>query len=92
MSEKGEVSVSFTGCTFDGVKVPVSASRGGWMPIETAPREVGQEVLVCWYGLGAWWRVSAYWDGRWWRGLTGGVEVKPTHWMPLPEPPEVGGE
>ncbi len=57
-----------------------------WQPIETAPRKVefrcllGHEHSV----------VTGYWDGAMWvneRSLLRS-EFNPTHWMPLPEPPE----
>ncbi len=59
-----------------------------WQPIETAPREYGRYVLACRVGgpigvLG--------WDEDdgchfWLNGMLPG-RVKPTHWLPLPEPP-----
>jgi hypothetical protein len=55
----------------------------GWEPIETAPKD--RTVLV--YDEGAvfvsfWFEVR----GGWWDN--GIVDPPPTHWMPLPEPPE----
>ena len=98
MTER-EISVSFTDCTFDGVKVPVSASRGGWMPIETAPRD-GTEVLLFTPGTEdeallaghdepAPYTFIGLFDakGEW---VTAESELNwytPTHWLPLPEPP-----
>lgn len=67
-----------------------------WQPIETAPKD-GSSVLVtndrgmfvasfdvegpddC---LDRFWHV---WDGKWSRDLRGSL---PTHWMPLPDPPQ----
>jgi len=62
----------------------------GWQPIQTAPRD-GSIVIVCevegvppqtaFFDIGGW-QVWVYW-------LTGmQVRGKPTHWMPLPEPPK----
>ena len=67
-----------------------------WQPIETAPRD-GTEILLyvgtlCHdYGV-------AWWNGEWWEmgsrecaGMKDRFDVEfgaPTHWMPLPEPPE----
>ena len=71
-----------------------------WMPIETAPKDHAilvygkaqdtQNPLVRFTKAGVY---SAYWDeiddsfclsGASWVGPF----IKPTHWMPLPEPPE----
>jgi hypothetical protein len=64
-----------------------------WQPIETAPKD-GTRVLVfeATYGMAV-----AAWDSYWqWveRGADYATEVwgngtiEPTHWMPLPQPPE----
>jgi hypothetical protein len=55
-----------------------------WQPIETAPKD-GTVLLVHgergvelgWCVLSRW-----YWHGR------NSVTEQPTHWMPLPEPPD----
>ena len=67
-----------------------------WQPIETAPKD-GTEVLVFW----PYWSRKPFiafysgdvggWDGE--RCLSpthceAYAERAPTHWMPLPEPPE----
>ncbi len=56
-----------------------------WQPIETAP--IGQEVLV--YvprRLGALYAGARLTGTQWWSRNLG--DLKPTHWMPLPEPPK----
>ena len=70
-----------------------------WQPIETAPKD-GTVVLV-WYNNGikdhsplsshvrkaAWIDDAEFWQID---GVGGNIEHIPTHWMPLPNPPEVG--
>lgn len=60
-----------------------------WQPIETAPKD-GKKILV----LAAPGIYIAWWsDGNWedhQRMFNGGAALKPTHWMPLPAPPEEG--
>lgn len=58
-----------------------------WRPIETAPKD-GTEIIlyedfepiIC----------KGFWstDGDEWRHNRGGLWKMPTHWMPLPEPPQ----
>jgi Protein of unknown function (DUF551) len=58
-----------------------------WQPIETAPRD-GTEILLfargqhddVYRGVGQWSEHSNSW---FWS-----FAIRPTHWMPLPEPPE----
>ena len=66
-----------------------------WQPIETAPRD-GTWVLVCgngwavttaWYAMNervgkAYWKADTEWDDDYL------ADRLPTHWMPLPEPPQ----
>lgn len=54
-----------------------------WLPIESAPKD-GVEVLT-WDG--DWVRVAEHAHDDFWRTL-GLATHKPTHWMPLPEPPK----
>ena len=71
-----------------------------WKPIETAPKD-GQEILIfCGY---PWEKVEkASWYSPWGNWQIGSIPIDPirdehhgigsavpTHWMPLPEPPEV---
>lgn len=64
----------------------------GWQPIATAPRD-GPVLVWDYHGM-----VAAIYnplDGKWWLDLPyrfeAGIpklELEPTHWMPLPAPPE----
>ena len=55
-----------------------------WQPIATAPCD-GSRVLLLIppYGAG-----SGHWDGRWIGHFVLNREAEPTHWAPLPRPPE----
>jgi hypothetical protein len=68
-----------------------------WQPIETAPKD-GREILVKLGSLecAVSFRAHSRSDecsqhqlslGPCWRSMTG-FPIKPTHWMPLPEPPQ----
>lgn len=72
-----------------------------WQPIETAPKDGTSVLLGCDYDRLGKARVTlAWWDGKWlesqywneceeeWEDCT--VQFRPTHWMPLPEPPTKG--
>lgn len=69
----------------------MSANAGPWQPIDTAPDEV--EILVyvpAWGALIA--RFNAEFD-EWTSRMQCPVSLgedadRPTHWMPLPEPPQ----
>ena len=60
-----------------------------WQPIETAPKD-GRESL-CWTKECG--QVVLYWDDfnhdepRWSNGFDDD-QITPTHWMPLPKPPQ----
>jgi hypothetical protein len=64
-----------------------------WQPIETAPRD-GTDVLLVWYEKNC--MIVAGWDDEQhdepyrWASLDGPVYHKDafSHWMPLPEAPE----
>ena len=61
-----------------------------WQPIETAPKD-GSRIVV-WVGrygavIARWLRETAG-TPCWWGQVSQGVAVQPTHWMPLPAPPE----
>ena len=54
-----------------------------WQPIATAPRD-GREVLLWVHGI---YVIGWYHRGEWRHGPKG-YAVSPTHWRPLPTPPE----
>ena len=61
----------------------------GWQPIETAPKD-GTDVLLGaegWVIIGSWFRFDDEGNGRWMH--EDGATCDPTHWQPLPSPPEV---
>lgn len=60
----------------------------GWRPIETAPKDGTQILLLGDRSVvnGSWNRGSAFFSPHW----MGGIH-EPTHWMPLPAPPEIQG-
>lgn len=75
----------------DALQAKLDAMK--WQPIETAPKD-GAEILVCViYDVdgeqhSARW-VDAFYGGRWiWFPKIISAPFEPTHWMPLPEPPE----
>ena len=64
----------------------VEEMKNTWQPIESAPKD-DEEVLL-YFANGdmeiADWRE----DAQMWDGLSGWIRATPTHWMPLPDPPE----
>jgi len=63
-----------------------------WQPIETAPKNDGQEILGWDAGNGVQlcnWMGYPNGDGAWWVLLE--FTTEPTHWMPLPAPPAALG-
>lgn len=55
-----------------------------WQPIETAPREE-LEDLILFNGKVF---VGGWWEGVWADSVSDYASPQPTHWMPLPQPPE----
>jgi hypothetical protein len=56
-----------------------------WLPIETAPKDADITAIVfdgTFIEIASWYKV----DDQWW--VSPGYTVNPTHWMPLPMPPE----
>lgn len=68
------------------------AATRKWMPIDTAPKD-GTKFLAWWahsahscrWGSGPYDRKTKTYVGGWSIGMA--RDAKPTHWMPLPEPP-----
>jgi len=61
----------------------LDARRRGWLPIETAPKD-GNVLLY---------DDSVIWVGTWKnKKRIGDYLYNPTHWQPLPEPPEMNDE
>ena len=61
-----------------------------WQPIETAPRD-GTEFLAFWsnaYGKFKFIQPMMWLNNRFVVTWDHDDDVKPTHWMPLPQPPE----
>lgn len=56
-----------------------------WRPIATAPKDYTRVLLWSSYGI----RIGLWNGGSGWLSLNYG---RPTHWMPLPEPPTSGTE
>jgi hypothetical protein len=63
-----------------------------WQPIETAPKDGKRILLVInidkiFVVIGGW---DSSWTGQCWVYDTKRIptDVMPTHWMPLPKPPE----
>jgi hypothetical protein len=56
-----------------------------WQPIETAPRDKCHRFIICGKWLGEPFVTMAEEYGR---PPTLWSNIQPTHWMPLPEPPQ----
>lgn len=67
-------------------------SEGGWRPIESAPRD-GTEVLLFWPRKHSEKPIIISGQNttgnQWWSRRVG--SLTPTHWQPLPPPPEKKG-
>lgn len=72
-----------------------AGGRMNWQPIETAPRD-GTDILVCvtYNGPAGEWETAQWVDWarddlvwpNYWRHIE--IPFPPTHWQPLPAPPE----
>lgn len=64
-----------------------------WQQIETAPKDFGREVLLFGDAERIW---RGYYVGAWmlrdgegvWLAFHSEEPAEPTHWMPLPDPPQ----
>lgn len=74
------------------MKTPESSeSASAWQPIETAPRNGTKILLWCAGNPSGEWPFMATWDpyhGFWVIHVDGQSLHEPTHWTPLPDPPE----
>jgi hypothetical protein len=66
-----------------------------WQPIETAPKTQARNRAVLVYVPGCEEddervMVARFW-GRW-STVEDGADIEPTHWMPLPDPPDDASE
>ncbi|MGO4718056.1 DUF551 domain-containing protein [Stenotrophomonas sp. 2MCAF14_2] len=64
-----------------------------WQPIESAPKTTRSILVWCPERQN---QYMVFWDSRYegeWRTVGGGTSITeaPTHWQPLPAPPEVEG-
>lgn len=62
-----------------------------WLPIESAPKNVSlhklNKQLVGWWDDESWVWSRGYYDfGRWWYNTE--IEINPTHFLPIPQPPQ----
>ena len=69
----------------EDIAAALAARSAAWQPIETAPKD-GRSFLVAHAG-------TEFMDRAFFISptelITVGGQYKPTHWMPLPDPPEV---
>lgn len=68
-----------------GRYVCVSCYRPLWQPIETAPKDDTDVLVHCEDGGIV---IGCFAGGKWWIEQTYFEERKPSHWMPLTEPPK----
>ena len=67
-----------------------AADRAAWRPISEAPKDGTRITLAVAGGRvwpQCWWRKMQRVPDRW-ESFIGRVPINPTHWMPLPSPPE----
>jgi hypothetical protein len=82
---------------------PAGWLGGGWLPIQLAPKDgtrimlwCGDEIEIGYWSISGWVQRSegsplGKQDGAWiiYENRSDTIELAPTHWMPLPEPPNV---
>ena len=62
-----------------------SCKRPLWQPVETAPRDDTEVLVLCRDGGIL---IGAFAGGMWWIEQTFYEKREPTHWMPIPERPK----
>ena len=72
--------------------MPDSSDSNGWRPIETAPKD-GTTIILAngeRAGIGFWreFTQSGYPWRNWFFNMLNSQPYAPTHWQPLPPPPE----
>lgn len=81
---------------YSEIRAALTAAKGdGWLPIESAPKD-GTHLQFwmngeCWYGK---WFVNETYPmlSRWKVFGCKTWLLQPTHWRPLPKPPQDGGD
>lgn len=70
---------------------PTHCIVGAWRDIASAPKNAGETVLVAterYVTLGFWANGHGLMPETGWYKATTGERIRPTHWLPLPSPPE----
>jgi hypothetical protein len=60
-----------------------------WQPIDTAPKDGELILLFSPKGRGYLIDIGHWWFRDKWERELGGAKLNPTHWIPLPKPPNV---
>jgi hypothetical protein len=58
-----------------------------WLPIETAPRDGSTYMILRCKRPGPHTCVGTYYNGKW-KPIHADISLAPTHWQPLPKPPQ----
>ena len=77
-------SVSWERKLEDNRFICCSCKRPLWQPIETAPKDDTDVLVLCGDDI----LVGSFCATMWWIEQTSYEKRDPTHWMPLPEPPK----
>ncbi len=85
--------------TWPADSAPPPPDVQAWQPIETAPMDGADMLLAKYVGhtdhsTALWWVVKGSWSlkwKKWWDGIEPSGLAGPTHWMPLPSPPQAKG-
>ena len=79
-----EVNIIEVGTFANSTPCDIAESDNHWRPIETAPKDGTSILLATPSGKAA----DGFWDARYNVWAWPYVKVDPTHWKPLPIPPE----